>query len=110
MTNRTTSSEILSVATAMMLLLAATLTALVSPVAARSVQFTTRGGPGDGGHDGGGPGDGEGPGSTGSSISIPTNTTQQSDCETGGASSAISASCNNNSTNTIDNSGGILQQ
>jgi tripartite motif-containing protein 71 len=42
-----------------------------------------------------------------SGISIPTNTTQQTDCETGGAHSAISRSCNNNSTNTVANSGGF---
>lgn len=42
-----------------------------------------------------------------SSISMPTNTTQQTDCETGGAHSAISRSCNNNSTNTIASSGGF---
>jgi YVTN family beta-propeller protein len=40
-------------------------------------------------------------------ISIPTSTTLQTDCKTGGAHSAISASCNNKSTNTIANSGGF---
>lgn len=39
-------------------------------------------------------------GATGASISISTNNTQQSECETAGASSAISASCNNSATNT----------
>lgn len=40
-------------------------------------------------------------------ISIPPSTTLQTDCKTGGAHSAISASCNNKSTNTIANSGGF---
>ncbi len=42
------------------------------------------------------------------SISIPTNTTQQANCDTAGSSSAIAASCNNNSTNNIANSGGVI--
>ena len=45
---------------------------------------------------------GNGPGDA--SISIPTSTAQQTDCETAGASSGISASCNNNATNTVVNS------
>jgi hypothetical protein len=48
-----------------------------------------------------------GPGTGDASISIPTSTAQQSDCETAGAHSGISASCNNNATNTVVNSGGI---
>ena len=46
-----------------------------------------------------------GNGTGGASISIPTSTTQQTDCETAGAHSGISASCNNNATNTVVNSG-----
>ena len=48
-----------------------------------------------------------GNGTGGASISIPTSTAQQTDCETAGAHSGISASCNNNATNTVVNSGGI---
>ena len=46
-----------------------------------------------------------GNGTAGASISIPTSNAQQSDCETAGAHSGISASCNNNATNTVVNSG-----
>ena len=42
------------------------------------------------------------------SISIPTNTTQQANCDTAGSSSAIADSCNNNFTNNIANSGGVI--
>ncbi|HEY7079052.1 MAG TPA: hypothetical protein VH500_05080, partial [Nitrososphaeraceae archaeon] len=45
-------------------------------------------------------------GTGGASISIPTNVTQSADCETAGAHSPISNSCNNDSVNKIDNSGG----
>lgn len=38
-------------------------------------------------------------------ISIPTNNTQQANCDTAGSSSAIADSCNNNFTNNIVNSG-----
>jgi hypothetical protein len=41
-------------------------------------------------------------------ISIPTNTTQQANCDTAGSSSAIADSCSNNSTNNIANSGGVI--
>ncbi|HEY7571473.1 MAG TPA: hypothetical protein VH796_08890 [Nitrososphaeraceae archaeon] len=107
MANRTTSNEILSaVAIATMLVSAATLTMLMSPVSAETFQSTGHSGGGDGGGPGGG---GDGGGSTGPSISIPTNTTQLSSCSTAGSSSPISASCNNNSTNNVDNLGGVLQ-
>ena len=42
------------------------------------------------------------------SISVPTNITQQANCDTAGSSSAIADSCNNNSTNNIANSGGVI--
>ena len=42
------------------------------------------------------------------SISIPTNTTQQANCDTAGSSSAVADSCNDKSTNNIANSGGVL--
>jgi hypothetical protein len=41
-------------------------------------------------------------------ISIPTNNTQQANCDTAGSSSAIADSCNNNFTNNIANSGGVI--
>ena len=41
-------------------------------------------------------------------ISIPTNNTQQANCDTAGSSSAIADSCNNNFTNNIVNSGGVI--
>jgi hypothetical protein len=41
-------------------------------------------------------------------ISIPTNTTQQANCDTAGSSSAVADSCNDKSTNNIANSGGVV--
>ena len=112
MTNRTSCSEMFSAAAiATMLVVAATLASLATqPVSAQSVPIATHSrGTGDGGGSGGGTGDGGGTGgSTDPIISIPTNLAQQSECETGGAHSPISASCNNNSTNTVENSGGTL--
>src|SRR5215467_8806406 len=122
MTNRTSCSEMFSAAAiATMLVVAATLASLATqPVSAQSVPIATHsrgtgdgggsgGGTGDGGGSGGGTGDGGGSGGgTDPIISIPTNLAQQSECETGGAHSPISASCNNNSTNTVENSGGTL--
>jgi hypothetical protein len=129
MTNRTTSNKILSiVAVAAMLVATATVAALVTqPVAAQSISIPTNNTQASACDTAGlssaisdscnnvfnnnvtnsggvlrlGPGTGD------ASISIPTSNAQQSDCETAGASSGISASCNNNATNTVVNSGGI---
>jgi hypothetical protein len=129
MTNRTTSNKILSiVAVAAMLVATTTIAALVTqPVAAQSISIPTDNNQTQACDTAGlssaisdscnasfnnnvtnsggvlrlGPGTGD------ASISIPTSTAQQSDCETAGASSGISASCNNNATNTVVNSGGI---
>ena len=129
MTNRTTSNKILSiVAVAAMLVATTTIAALVTqPVAAQSISIPTNNTQASACDTAGqssaisdscnnvfnnnvtnsggvlrlGPGTGD------ASISIPTSTAQQSDCETAGASSGISASCNNNATNTVVNSGGI---
>ena len=129
MTNRTTSNKILSiVAVAAMLVATTTVAALVTqPVAAQSISIPTNNTQASACDTAGlssaisdscnnvfnnnvtnsggvlrlGPGTGD------ASISIPTSTAQQSDCETAGAHSGISASCNNNATNTVVNSGGI---
>ena len=129
MTNRTTSNKILSiVVVAAMLVATATVAALVTqPVAAQSISVPTNNNQTQACDTAGlssaisdscnasfnnnvtnsggvlrlGPGTGD------ASISIPTSTAQQSDCETAGAHSGISASCNNNATNTVVNSGGI---
>ncbi len=129
MTNRTTSNKILSiVAVAAMLVATTTIAALVTqPVAAQSISIPTDNNQTQACDTAGlssaisdscnnvfnnnvtnsggvlrlGPGTGD------ASISIPTSTAQQSDCETAGAHSGISASCNNNATNTVVNSGGI---
>ena len=129
MTNRTTSNKILSiVAVAAMLVATTTIAALVTqPVAAQSISIPTDNNQTQACDTAGlssaisdscnnvfnnnvtnsggvlrlGPGTGD------ASISIPTSTTQHTDCETAGASSGISASCNNNATNTVVNSGGI---
>ena len=129
MTNRTTSNKILSiVAVAAMLVATTTVAALVTqPVAAQSISIPTDNNQTQACDTAGlssaisdscnnvfnnnvtnsggvlrlGPGTGD------ASISIPTSTAQQSDCETAGAHSGISASCNNNATNTVVNSGGI---
>jgi len=129
MTNRTTSNKILSiVAVAAMLVATATVAALVTqPVAAQSISVPTNNTQASACDTAGlssaisdscnnvfnnnvtnsGGVLHLGPGTGGASISIPTSTAQQTDCETAGASSGISASCNNNATNTVVNSGGI---
>jgi len=129
MTNRTTSNKILSiVAVAAMLVATATVAALVTqPVAAQSISIPTDNNQTqacdtaglssaisdscNGSFNNNVTNSGGvlhlGPGTGGASISIPTSTTQHTDCETAGASSGISASCNNNATNTVVNSGGI---
>jgi hypothetical protein len=129
MTNRTTSNKMLSiVAVAAMLVATTTIAALVTqPVAAQNISIPTANNQSQAcdtaglssaisdscngsfnnnvNNSGGvlrlGPGTGD------ASISIPTSTAQHTDCETAGASSAISASCNNNATNTVVNTGGI---
>jgi opacity protein-like surface antigen len=129
MTNRTTSNKMLSiVAVAAMLVATTTIAALVTqPVAAQSISIPTdnnqtqacdtaglssaisdscNGSFNNNVTNSGGVlrlGNGTGD----ASISIPTSTAQHTDCETAGASSGISASCNNNATNTVVNSGGI---
>lgn len=129
MTNRTTSNKILSiVAVAAMLVATATVAALVTqPVAAQSISIPTDNNQTqacdtaglssaisdscNGSFNNNVTNSGGvlrlGPGTGDASISIPTSNAQQSDCETAGASSGISASCNNNATNTVVNSGGI---
>ena len=129
MTNRTTSNKILSiVAVAAMLVATTTIAALVTqPVAAQSISIPTSNTQAsacdtaglssaisdscNGSFNNNVTNSGGvlhlGPGTGGASISIPTSTTQHTDCETAGASSGISASCNNNATNTVVNSGGI---
>jgi hypothetical protein len=129
MTNRTTSNKILSiVAVAAMLVATTTIAALVTqPVAAQSISIPTDNNQTqacdtaglssaisdscNGSFNNNVTNSGGvlrlGPGTGGASISIPTSTTQHTDCETAGASSGISASCNNNATNTVVNSGGI---
>ena len=129
MTNRTTSNKILSiVAVAAMLVATATVAALVTqPVAAQSISIPTDNNQTqacdtaglssaisdscNGSFNNNVTNSGGvlrlGPGTGDASISIPTSTAQQSDCETAGAHSGISASCNNNATNTVVNSGGI---
>ena len=129
MTNRTTSNKILSiVAVAAMLVATTTVAALVTqPVAAQSISIPTNNTQASACDTAGlssaisdscnnvfnnnvtnsGGVLHLGPGTGGASISIPTSTTQHTDCETAGASSGISASCNNNATNTVVNSGGI---
>ncbi|HEY7570756.1 MAG TPA: hypothetical protein VH796_05245 [Nitrososphaeraceae archaeon] len=79
MTNRTTSNKMLSVvAIAAMMVATATIAALVTQPVAAQ------------------------------NISIPTSNSQSSECETAGQGSPISASCNNNFTNTVNNTGGVL--
>jgi len=129
MTNRTTSNKMLSiVAVAAMLVATATVAALVTqPVAAQSISIPTDNNQTqacdtaglssaisdscNGSFNNNVTNSGGvlrlGPGTGDASISIPTSTAQQSDCETAGAHSGISASCNNNATNTVVNSGGI---
>lgn len=129
MTNRTTSNKILSiVAVAAMLVATTTIAALVTqPVAAQSISIPTDNNQTqacdtaglssaisdscNGSFNNNVTNSGGvlhlGPGTGGASISIPTSTTQHTDCETAGAHSGISASCNNNATNTVVNSGGI---
>ena len=129
MTNRTTSNKILSiVAVAAMLVATTTIAALVTqPVAAQSISIPTNNTQAsacdtaglssaisdscNGSFNNNVTNSGGvlhlGPGTGGASISIPTSTTQHTDCETAGAHSGISASCNNNATNTVVNSGGI---
>jgi hypothetical protein len=129
MTNRTTSNKMLSiVAVAAMLVATATVAALVTqPVAAQSISIPSNNNQSqacdtagqssaisdscNGSFNNNVTNSGGvlrlGPGTGDASISIPTSNAQQSDCETAGASSGISASCNNNATNTVVNSGGI---
>jgi hypothetical protein len=130
MTNRTTSNKMLSVvAIAAMMVATATIAALVTqPVAAQTISLPTsvnqtqtcdtagswsaisnscNGRSNNQVSNSGGVLNLGGTG--GASISIPTNVTQSADCETAGAHSPIvgGGSCNNDSVNKIDNSGGI---
>ena len=79
MTNSTTSNKMLSVvAIAAMLVATATIAALVTQPAAAQ------------------------------NISIPTTNNQSQACDTAGSGSAISNSCNGSFTNSVNNSGGVL--
>jgi Na+-translocating ferredoxin:NAD+ oxidoreductase RnfG subunit len=45
-----------------------------------------------------------------SGISVPTDTQQKQECETAGGNSPVTGSCTATSTNTIDQSGGVMSE